>query len=107
MKGVAVDCSPYRSYSNRGGGGKRDAVNTVLEPVCLVQHTKHSMLTAVQGSYREPNTCINNLNPIRHQGHTHITVTFVLVLVFVLLSRTASNWLIIVAQETNIAVTND
>jgi hypothetical protein len=25
-----VICSPYRSYSNRGGGGKKHAVNTVL-----------------------------------------------------------------------------
>jgi hypothetical protein len=29
VKGIAVDCNPYTSYSDRGGGGKRDAVNTV------------------------------------------------------------------------------
>jgi hypothetical protein len=24
VKGIGVDCSPYMSYSDKGGGGKRD-----------------------------------------------------------------------------------
>jgi hypothetical protein len=30
VKGIGVYCSPYIGYSNRGGGGKRRPLKTVL-----------------------------------------------------------------------------